>query len=68
MYGLLAIALSILVSACAVGPDFSRPDVPVTDSFRMMKEDDHLPSIANLPWWDLLKDPVLQQLIHVLQD
>ncbi len=57
--------LSGLVSACALGPDYSRPDVPVSAQFRMAEGPDSLPSIANLSWWELLKDPTLQELINV---
>lgn len=30
--------VAALLSACAMGPDYSRPDIPVTDSFRMAGE------------------------------
>lgn len=61
----LTLLLSGLVSACALGPDYSRPDVQVSEQFRMAEETDSLPSIANLSWWELLKDPTLQELINV---
>ncbi|MYJ22119.1 MAG: efflux transporter outer membrane subunit [Nitrospira sp. SB0673_bin_12] len=61
----LAILLSGLVSACALGPDYSRPEVQVSEQFRMAEGQDSLPSIANLSWWELLKDPALQELINV---
>lgn len=57
--------LSGLVSACALGPDYSRPDVQVSEQFRMVEESNSLPSIANLSWWELLQDPTLQELINV---
>ena len=61
----LTFLLSGLVSACALGPDYSRPDVQVSENFRMGEEPTSLPSMANLPWWELLKDPTLQELINV---
>ena len=61
----LILLLSGLVSACALGPDHSRPEVQVSEQFRMIEEPTALPSIANLPWWELLKDPTLQELINV---
>ena len=61
----LTFLLSGLVSACALGPDYSRPDVQISEHFRMAEEPTALPSLANLPWWELLKDPTLQELINV---
>ncbi len=61
----LTLLFSGLASACAVGPDYSRPDVRVSENFRMVEERTSLPSLANLPWWELLKDPTLQELINV---
>ena len=60
----LTLLLSGLVSACALGPDYLQPDVQVSEHFRMAEEPTSLPSIANLPWWELLKDPTLQELIR----
>jgi len=61
----LPVLLSGLVSACALGPDYSRPAVHVSENFRMSEAPTSLPSLANLPWWELLKDPTLQALITV---
>jgi len=57
--------LSTLLLACAVGPDYSRPAVPHTDSFRMAKEAADLPSLANTAWWELYQDEALQTLIRI---
>lgn len=59
--GLLAGIL--FVAGCAVGPDYSRPNLAPPASFRMTAEQE-AESFANLPWWDLLQDEVLQQLIR----
>ena len=58
-----ALALSLLaLSACAVGPKYQRPqvEVPKEHRFATVKE---TASIADLPWWEFFKDPVLQRLI-----
>jgi multidrug efflux system outer membrane protein len=57
--------LSLVVAACAVGPDYTRPDVPKPEGFRMAEIDGAAPSIANLPWWELLHDEALQKLIRI---
>lgn len=53
---LLATALA---GGCALGPDFERPAVEQPDAFRAAGTGE---SIANLPWWTLFGDPVLQDL------
>jgi outer membrane protein, multidrug efflux system len=60
----LAIFSSLLL-ACAMGPDYSRPDIPTSDSFRMAEEPKDLPSLANMPWWELYQDEELQRLIRI---
>lgn len=56
---------SLLLLACAMGPDYSRPDIPTSDSFRMAEEPKDLPSLANMPWWELYRDEELQRLIRI---
>lgn len=58
----MVVASSLFLSACAMGPDYSRPHVDTTDRFRMAETEGH--SIANLPWWELLHDQELQRLIR----
>lgn len=61
----LALVLSsILLTACAVGPDFTKPDATTPDAFRMAEAGGNAASIANTPWWELLKDQELQKLIR----
>jgi multidrug efflux system outer membrane protein len=59
------IVVSGLLASCAVGPDYSRPDIPANNSFRMAKEAADLPSLANMPWWKLYQDKELQNLIRI---
>jgi multidrug efflux system outer membrane protein len=49
--------------ACKMGPDYVRPDTPSADSWRVAPATAE--SIANLPWWELLQDRELQNLIRV---
>jgi outer membrane protein, multidrug efflux system len=57
--------ISAVLTSCAMGPDYKRPQTDVEDRFRMADGQSDLPSFANLPWWELLKDEHLQQLIRV---
>lgn len=63
MWKVIAIALLAgSMFGCVMGPDYKRPDAPQADSWRVPPETSG--SIANLPWWELLKDESLQQLIR----
>ena len=61
---ILVAILAILLTSCAVGPDYSRPDATSPNSFRMAVEGEQ-GSMANLAWWDLLRDDELQKLIRI---
>jgi len=55
---------SLLVASCALGPDYERPKSQTGDRFRMVEGPADAPSLANLPWWELLKDEQLQALVR----
>ena len=65
MRSLVLAVFSLLLLACAMGPNYSRPDIPTSDSFRMAEEPKDLPSLANMPWWELYQDEELQRLIRI---
>jgi NodT family efflux transporter outer membrane factor (OMF) lipoprotein len=61
----ILIILGLLISGCAVGPDFVRPDAPVDEQWT----DSELPQIKTettdlTEWWKALNDPVLDSLIE----
>ena len=45
-----------------MGPNYARPETATGESWQIAPATSE--SIANLPWWELLKDPALQQLIR----
>lgn len=59
----LLTCLTLMLSACKMGPDYVRPETPSADSWRVKSSTAE--SIANLPWWELLKDAELQNLIRI---
>ncbi|HEY5932449.1 MAG TPA: efflux transporter outer membrane subunit, partial [Nitrospira sp.] len=59
---LAASALVMLAVGCSMGPNYTRPETPSADAWRMTAATSE--SIANLPWWELLKDQELQRLIR----
>ncbi|ARO87286.1 transporter [Nitrosospira lacus] len=59
---ILLLLPSILLTSCAMGPDYFRPPIDTAEKFRMAQTEGQ--SIANLPWWELLQDEELQRLIN----
>lgn len=58
-------SLTVLALAgCAVGPKYQRPVVNAPAGFRGASNHVTTNSLADLPWWGVFKDPVLQDLIH----
>lgn len=63
MRGFLSLVFLILFAGCALGPNYTRPDTPTPEGFRMGAAEGE--SIANLPWWELLRDEELQKLVRI---
>lgn len=59
------LVLSAVLTSCAMGPDYKRPQTDTEDRFRMAEGSSDMPSLANLPWWELLRDEQLQQFIRL---
>jgi multidrug efflux system outer membrane protein len=60
---LAAVAL-LAFSACAVGPKYQRPETEVPTAFRYTLGPAEAASIADLGWWEMYRDPILQGLIE----
>lgn len=58
--------LSLFLTACTVGPNYKRPNVPAAPAYRGPDNSDTSSptSLADEKWWDLFKDPALQTLIR----
>ena len=54
--------VAFMLQGCMMGPDYKRPETPQADSWRVSPSTSE--SMANMPWWELLKDETLQQLIR----
>ncbi len=57
----LVVLVAALVTGCTVGPNYKRPNVTVPSAWR--NADETGGSLADLGWWQLFKDPMLQKLI-----
>jgi multidrug efflux system outer membrane protein len=65
-YPLIAIPLAIVLTGCALGPNYERPNVPLPPSFRAPEPlpPDQAASLADLKWFEVFKDAQLQMLIR----
>ena len=63
----IVLFISFLCS-CAVGPTYRRPVAQIPNAFRDLSENPQLEtqsaSYADLAWWQVFKDPKLQELIR----
>ena len=53
----------LFLAGCMLGPDYQRPELDVPAAYRQPVEQGA--SFANMPWWELFGDPVLEELIRV---
>src|SRR5260221_9234352 len=62
----LLLAIAVLLSGCAVGPNYKRPTVRVqTDERdRLAAKTAAAPSLGNENWWQVYQDPMLADMIH----
>ncbi len=55
--------LMSLLAACSMFADYKRPEVKAPDSFRGQTAPPGGKSLADLSWWEIYRDPVLEKLI-----
>jgi outer membrane protein, multidrug efflux system len=70
-YRTIAFLLATLgVTSCTVGPNYHRPAVQVPQTFRAPEPltDSQAASFADLKWWEVFKDPDLQELVKTALD
>jgi NodT family efflux transporter outer membrane factor (OMF) lipoprotein len=61
----VGLALCFVLAACAVGPDYERPPVPVPAAFKELKgwrPGDPRDAIDRGAWWSIYNDPELDRL------
>jgi outer membrane protein, multidrug efflux system len=58
--------LVIVLTGCAVGPNYERPNIPAPPAFRAPEPlpPDQAASLADLKWFEVFKDPELQNLVR----
>jgi outer membrane protein, multidrug efflux system len=58
----LVAVVTLVLAGCAIGPNYKRPTVEVAGDFRFAAHQS-TNSFADLPWWEVFKDPTLLDLI-----
>jgi len=56
----------LALAACAVGPDYERPEIDAPDNFR--EQIDQGETFANASWWNVFQDDELDRLITIALD
>jgi multidrug efflux system outer membrane protein len=63
------LTLGLLLTGCAVGPDYSRPAITTPEVYRGASPNPSATVSTRLlgdqKWWDVFQDPVLQELIRL---
>jgi multidrug efflux system outer membrane protein len=63
-----ALLVANLVAGCTVGPNYHKPDVQTPAAYHDLQPtpqgEVQAASYADLPWWQVFSDPVLQDLIR----
>jgi multidrug efflux system outer membrane protein len=57
--------LTILLSGCAVGPNYHRPAISTPPAFSNSSDPASTNSLADLPWWQIFHDSTLTNLIQI---
>jgi len=58
------LCLPAWMPGCAIGPNYRRPAVDAPGNYRFAASQE-TNSFADLPWWEIFKDPVLLDLVTV---
>ena len=61
-YSTYFLFLTISILSCKVGEDYVKPELKSPENYRSNFSNDS--TIANIPWWDLFEDEVLQDIIN----
>src|SRR5204862_475167 len=59
----LVVCTALTATACSFAPEYKRPEAGVPADYRFAQPQEAT-SVADLPWWQLFRDPTLQDLIR----
>ncbi len=61
--GAVLLLLAAMLTGCMIGPKYAKPSLAAPPVFRGQDGAAQQSSVADLPWWQVFHDPVLQDLI-----
>ena len=63
---LSVLCLALSFTGCTLGPKYHRPVAATPPSYRGASpaSEQQAASMADLPWWEVFKDPALQELVR----
>jgi NodT family efflux transporter outer membrane factor (OMF) lipoprotein len=59
----LIVCVALVLTGCAVGPNYKRPDVPAPPQFRAGEAQPSQASLGDVKWFDVFQDETLRGLI-----
>ncbi len=59
----VAVLAGAVLAGCAMGPNYRRPPVAVPDRFYGEQAAAEARTLADLPWWEVFDDPLLEGLV-----
>ena len=67
---LTLLILSFIIQACAIGPDYQRPELNLPNNYDSETNVKYIKQISNIEnkpgiWWKSFNDPLLEQLINI---
>jgi multidrug efflux system outer membrane protein len=61
--GVALLCVLTVATGCPVGPNYVRPDSKAPADYYGQPQPVEIESLADLPWWQVFSDPVLQRLV-----
>lgn len=59
----VSLVAAVLLAGCMLGPNYERPEVATPPAYREPVPSGE--SVANLPWWEIYQDDVLESFIRI---
>jgi len=63
MRSIVVAGMALALAACSLFPAYKRPEINTPAAFRGQAEPPGGKSLADLDWWELYRDPVLEKLL-----
>jgi multidrug efflux system outer membrane protein len=65
----ILLLIIVFITGCAVGPDFTKPEVESPEAYKydqsLQVDSAYTDSLINLKWWTLFGDPILDTIVEI---